>query len=86
VRLLLAALVASLVITILLSWRMRKERSARHIWKGFNSEPPDDLSGLELWSPDCYTAAGRRLYPWFVLSSVATLILTVIVVLTVFEV
>jgi multidrug efflux pump subunit AcrB len=68
----------SLVASIVLWSRMRDERRERHSWKGFAADMPDDISGLEQWDRDRYSPAGKRLYPWFLASSLITLVLFVV--------
>ena len=82
--LLAAAFVVSLVVNIALWSRIGDERVERHYWKRFVSDQPDDLTGVEQFDPIRYTPSGRRLYPWFLASSVLTVILffTVIAVFT----
>ena len=73
--LLAGAFVVSLIANITLWLRIREERVERRYWKRFVSEMPDDLTGVEQFDPTRYTARGRRLYPWFLGSSILTMVL-----------
>ena len=71
----------SLVATLILHVRARKERRETRTWKGYRSDPPMDLSGLEPLNPANYTPAGQRPYNWFIAGYVVTLSLGIVLIL-----
>ena len=73
------AFVLSLVLTMALWIRMRSERLERSRWRGFQADAPMDATGLEQFDPTRYSAAGRKLYPAFVLSALAVIALGIII-------
>jgi len=79
---LLATLGIAISINITLWLRIRTERIERHLWKGFIADMPDDLTGVEQCDPSRYTVAGRRIYPWFLASSLVTIVLFLAVFLS----
>jgi hypothetical protein len=62
----------SLVATLVLQIRARKERRESRLWQGFRGEGPMDLTGLEQLNPSNYTPAGQKPYKWFVVAYLVT--------------
>ena len=60
-------------------WRLDRERLARHVWKGFRTDPLPQGSWT-LFDSSEYTPAGRRLLPWFTVSYAVTVLLGLFVV------